>query len=69
MKISQTFFELLPGQEIMMEGQTDRQTDKVIPTGPLPTSSGGALMRMELFGGTCHGMSSKAVVYCSKKFS
>ena len=27
MKISQTFFELLPGQEIMMEGQTDGQSD------------------------------------------
>ena len=49
MKISQRAFELLPGHEIMTDGQTDRQTDgQTDGQGDyyraLPTSSGGALL-------------------------
>ena len=47
MKISQRVFELLPGHEVMTDGQTDRQTDgQTDGQGDYyrapPTSSGGA---------------------------
>ena len=49
MKISQRVFELLPGHEIMTDGQTDRQTDgQTDGQGDYyrapPTSSSGALL-------------------------
>ena len=45
MKISQRVSELFGRHEIMMDRWTDRWMDKVITTGPLLTSSGGALIK------------------------
>ena len=55
MKISQRNFELLPGHEIMTDGQTDGQTDRQTDGQgdyyrALQTSSGGTLMnRVQIY--------------------